>query len=634
MRVLDLVLGRAIANDAEEGERVGVGAGVAILGLDALASAAYGPEALLTVLLPLGSRALAYAWPLTLIIAALLLVLGASYRQTIAAYPNGGGAYTVTKENLGTNASVVAASALALDYVLNVAVAISAGVGALVSAVPVLLPHTVSLCLGVLALITIVNVRGVRTSGTAFSLPTYAFVACLFGALIVTGIAASHGAHPVARATAAAASPTAWLLLRAFANGCTAMTGVEAVSNGVPIFREPQQKLARRTLATIVATLVVLLVGIALACRFHGITATPPGHEGYESVLSQVVAAAFGRGLLYDFAIGSIVAVLMLSANTSFADFPRVCRMLAGDRFLPEPFVHRGRRLAFSHGILVLAFVSGVLILAFGGITDRLIPLFAVGALLAFTMSQVGMVAHWRKRRGERGATRSLVLNGFGATATAAAAIVVIASKLGEGAWVSILIVAATFALMKAVRRHYDFVARATATDASHELEPIDPPIAIVPMRRWDAVGVKALELALGFAPRVVVFQIITGDRDVDDLRPRWRAIAEEPARKRGVAPPELVVVTSQYRSVASPLVSFVAETAKKNPSRVVAVVVPELVERAWYQNLLHDHLAAWLRTQLALHGGPQCVVVSAPWHLREWRPERRLLRWARGDHA
>lgn len=631
MNLGNILFGRPLATEEGEGEQVGPIAGVPILGLDALASAAYGPEALLTVLLPLGIASVKHLSWLTLIIVALLIIVAISYRQTIEAYPNGGGAYTVAKENLGTTPSLLAAAALALDYLLNVAVAISAGVGALVSAIPALLPHTLPLCLGILALLTLVNLRGVRATGLVFMLPTYLFVGSLF---TIIGIGAFkvliHGGHPppvVAPAAIPATVTTAsiWLLVRAFANGCTAMTGVEAVSNGVPIFRKPSIVGARRALALIILILIVLLGGVALLCRAYGITATPPGQEGYQSVLSQLIAATIGRGPFYYVTIAAIVTVLSMSANTSFADFPRVLRMLAGDKFLPEPFVHRGRRLAFSYGIIALSVLSGILLLVFHGITEGLIPLFAVGALSAFTMSQIGMVAHWRARKGGR-AKRALVLNVLGAAATGATLCVVLVSKFTHGAWIAILLAGGMIILFRRVRAHYDFIAKATATDASLAVGPPTPPIAVLPIRRWDAVTLKALSFATGFAPEVVAVQVLTHDRDVDNLTDRWPALVTEPAEKLGMNPPNLVVLHSKYRQVLAPLLDFVTDLKEKNPDRLIAVIVPELVEPRWYHYMLHNHTASVIKALLVFRGGPQVVIVSTPWHLSDWIPEHRRL--------
>ena len=359
---------------------------------------------------------------------AIVILLGIvyfSYRQTIAAYPNGGGSYTVARENLGANAGLLAAAALMTDYVLNVAVGISAGVGALISAVPDLQPYTLTLCLVILILLTFVNLRGIGEAGRLFMLPTCVFILSLC-ATVVWGLLAtiSAGGHPQpvvppAHLAKATEGVSAWLLLRAFASGCTAMTGVEAVSNGVQAFREPVVPAARRTLTVIIVILMVLLLGIAYLARAYHIGATEPGTSHYQSVLSQLIGAVAGRGIFYWVSIVSILLVLCLSANTSFADFPRLCRAVAEDGYLPYSFTDRGRRLVYSEGIWVLAILSGVLLAVFDGITDRLIPLFAVGAFLAFTLSQSGMVAHWWKSK-ERGALGSMAVNALGAAATAA----------------------------------------------------------------------------------------------------------------------------------------------------------------------------------------------------------------------
>jgi amino acid transporter len=635
MRLADFLFGRPIPTDEDEVERVGPLAGVGILGLDALASAAYGPEALLTALIPLGAAASGYLTPLSVIIIVLLVVLGVSYSQTVKAYPNGGGAYTVAQENLGVRASLVAAAALSLDYVLNVAVAISAGVGALTSVFPAVLPHSLGACLAVLGLLTLINLRGVRSTGVAVLVPTYLFIVCLLGVLVwgllghaVPAPAPNPHADRAALGPASSVSsgwPLTWLLLEAFANGCTAMTGVEAVSNGVPIFKRPSVVGARRTLILIVTILISLLAGIAFLARKNGIVATPPGVPGYESVLSQITASVLGRGALYHLTMGSIILVLGLSANTSFADFPRVCRLLARDKFLPEPFVHRGRRLAFSHGIWVLAALSAILLITFDGITDHLIPLFALGALSAFTMSQVGMVAHCRKLAG--GAARFAgAINLLGAIATGSMLAIVLVSKLSHGAWISIVLVGGMLLLFRAIRRHYDFIATATETPATLEVGPLDPPVAVVPMRRWDAVSIKALLVAMGISREVIVVQALLGDREVDDLRPRWPELVEQPAQRLGVPAPVLVVRHSEYRSVFTPLLDVVDEIATRNAGRPIAVVVPELVEARWYQYFLHGQTAPLLRHQLRARGGPHLVIVNTPWFLRDWLPERHWL--------
>ena len=420
--ILDILFGPPLL-DADKKERVSPATGIPVFGLDALSSAAYGPEAALTILLVLGSAGIGYILPITFTIIVLLGIVYFSYRQTIAAYPSGGGSYTVASANLGRRLGLVAGAALLVDYILNVAVGISAGVGALVSAFPGLYPHTLALCLGILLILTIVNLRGTREAGLAFIVPTYVFVGCL-GIVIVIGLVktALNSGHPIPVAPIPSASPAVtavslWLLLKAFASGCTAMTGVEAVSNGVPVFRNPNVENARTTLTTIIAILMVLLAGIAFLCRWYGITATPQDQAGYQSVLSQLTTAVSGRNIFYYITMGAVLAVLALSANTSFADFPRVCRSIAEDGYLPHAFTIRGRRLVFSVGIWVLALLAGLLLVVFGGITDRLIPLFAIGAFSAFTFSQTGMVVHWKRNGGPR-ARRDMMINGLGAVAT------------------------------------------------------------------------------------------------------------------------------------------------------------------------------------------------------------------------
>lgn len=438
MCLADFLFGRPLKSSEERRERAGPAAGIAIFGLDALGSAAYGPEAALTILIPLGAAALAYIVPIGASVIVLLWVVYFSYRQTIEAYPTGGGAYTVARQNLGVFAGLLAATALMIDYVLVAAVGISAGVGALISAVPSLQPHTLSLCLAILLFITIVNLRGVRETGAVFLLPTYLFVGTLFATLgvgLIKSFSAGGNPEPVVPLPPPAprtVAVSAWLLLKAFSSGCTALTGVEAVSNGVRAFREPVGKTAQRTLTIIIAILTVLLAGIAYLVRAYQIGATPPGQSGYESILSQLTGAVMGKDAFYYVTIASILLVLAFQANTAFADFPRVCRAVAQDGYLPYSFASRGRRLVYSHGIYVLAFLSGFLLILFGGVTDRLIPLFAVGAFLAFTLSQAGMVVHWRRKRGRRSRS-SMLVNGIGATATATTVAIVTVSKFAEG---------------------------------------------------------------------------------------------------------------------------------------------------------------------------------------------------------
>ncbi len=624
MSLIDTILGRPLASREAGEQRIGIARGVATFGLDALSSAAYGPEAALTVLLPLGAAGLTFILPITTAIVILLGIVYFSYRQTIAAYPNGGGSYTVARENLGANAGLLAAAALMTDYVLNVAVGISAGVGALISAVPNLQPYTLTLCLVILVLLTLVNLRGVGAAGTLFLLPTCIFIVSLC-ATVAWGVLAtiSAGRHPQpvvppAPLPKVAEVVSVWLLLRAFASGCTAMTGVEAVSNGVQAFREPVVANARRTLTIIIAILIVLLLGIAYLARAYHIGATEPGTPQYQSVLSQLIGAVAGRGIFYWISIVAILVVLCLSANTSFADFPRLCHAVASDGYLPYSFTDRGRRLVYSEGIWVLAILSGVLLTAFDGVTDRLIPLFAVGAFLAFTLSQSGMVAHWWKSQ-ERGALASMAVNALGASATALTVVVVAVVKFMAGAWIVVLLVPSLVALMLAVRRHYRRIERETAPRGL-KLNDLREPLVIVPIIAWNSIAENALRVALSLSREVEVLHVESEDRDAKSLKELWPSCVEQPAREAKQAIPRLMVLKSPFRFVVQPILDHVLEVERKNPSRTIAVLLPELVERQWYQYFLHNQRARILAARLLLQGEHRIVIVNVPWYLRKRR--------------
>ena len=382
---MTLLFGRPLATSEERAEHIGPLAGIPVFGLDALSSAAYGPEAALTLLIPLGLMGVHYIVPVSAAIVALLTIVYFSYRQTIDAYPQGGGSYTVASQNLGEGAGLLAAAALMIDYILTAAVGISAGVGALISAAPGLQPYTLELCLAVLLILTIVNMRGVHDTGVVFMIPTYLFTGTL---LIVIGVGAwqvlhsgghPHPVTPLPAIPAPIALVSWWLIAKVFSSGCTAMTGVEAVSNGVMAFRDDTRRNAKITLTIIIVLLAALLAGIALLCRAYGIAATDPGSRGYESVLSMLTRAVMGHGWFYYVTIASVLLVLALSANTAFADFPRLTRAIALDDYMPRVFLLRGRRLLYSWGIYVLVALTALLLIVFGGITDRLIPLFAIG---------------------------------------------------------------------------------------------------------------------------------------------------------------------------------------------------------------------------------------------------------------
>jgi amino acid transporter len=625
--ILDTLFGRPLPSDAEYRERIGPAAGIPIFGLDALSSAAYGPEAALTVLLVLGLGGVQYLFSITLAIIALLTIVYFSYRQTIAAYPHGGGSYTVASENLGARVGLVAGAALMIDYILNVAVGISAGVGALVSAVPLLQPHTLGLCLGILLILTIVNLRGVREAGLAFTVPTYLFVGSLGGVIVIGLIKAIlHGGHPLPVATIprpgpAVATVSVWLLVKAFASGCTALTGVEAVSNGVQSFRAPSVKNARTALATIIVILVLLLASIAYLCEAYGIAATPPGQIGYQSVLSQLTAAVTGRQLFYFVTMGAVLVVLALSANTSFADFPRVCRALAENRYLPYPFTIRGRRLVFSHGIYALAICAGLLLIVFGGVTDPLIPLFAIGAFTAFTLSQAGMVMHWKKKGGA-GWRSSMVINAVGSLATGLTTCAVIVAKFTEGAWITILAILGLLLFMSAVHHQYDNMLRETDSRAPVQLHGITPPVIVLPMERWSKVAEKALRYAYTFSQEIVVVHVAPEDEDgaqtQSDLMSKWDDYVSRPAIEAGFAPPRLVVLRSPYRLVMTPIFEYILRLEREHCNRIISVVVPELIERRWYYFLLlHNQRANALKIILYLRGDSRTVVTNVPWYLQ-----------------
>ena len=463
MAIQDKIFGKPLATSEERAEQIGVGAGIPIFGLDALTSAAYGPEAALALLIPLGMAGTQYLLPIITAILILLVIVYFSYRQTIAAYPSGGGSYTVATENLGEKAGLLAAAALMIDYILTAAVGISAGVTAMTSALPKFQPHTLAICLVILAILAVVNLRGVKDTGSAFIAPTFLFIGTLL-ATIAVGVYKTFaaGGHPLPVDPMPHPMPQTvqflglWMLMKAFSSGCAAMTGVEAVSNGVMAFREPRAKNAQYALTIIIGILIILLYGTAWLTKHYRIMAMDPDAAGFQSLLSLLVTAVFGRGWFYFLTMGSVLLALALSANTAFADFPRLTRAIALHDYLPHVFILRGRRLLFSHGIYALTGLTAVILILFRGVTDRLIPLYAIGAFLAFTLSQAGMVMHWKNEKGEhRGRAWHMLVNGTGAVATGITTMVVLASKFRAGAWVTALLIPALIVLMYSVKKHY-----------------------------------------------------------------------------------------------------------------------------------------------------------------------------------
>jgi amino acid transporter len=621
MNILDLVVGKPIKTSDERAEQIGPAQGVPIFGLDGLSSAAYGPEAALSLLLPLGLLGVRYIVPISAAIITLLVIVYFSYRQTIAAYPSGGGSYTVARFNLGAPAGLLAAAALLADYILTAAVGISAGVGALISAVPSLLPHTVSLCLGILLVITILNLRGVREAGTVFAVPTYLFVGTLLitiGAGVLRVLLSGGHPTPVVAPPPPPAMTEAvsyWLLLKVFASGCTALTGVEAVSNGVKAFREPTVKNAQRTLTVIIFLLALLLAGISYLVKTYGIAATDPGQPGYQSVLSMLTAAVFGKGFFYYLTIGSILVVLSLSANTAFADFPRLCRAIAQNNYLPHVFGYRGRRLVYTYGIVVLALLCGGVLLLFGGITDRLIPLYAVGAFLAFTLSQAGMVVRWRKNRGPHW-RKSAFVNGLGAAVTGITTGVVLVAKFLEGAWITLLFIPLTIVCFVLVRRHYHLVKVLTSCKDPVNVDSLNEhPIAVIAIDRWSTITCQGIQFAARLSPEVIAVHVEPNEHS-ELLEDDWEQYVEKPFHAAGKEPPQLHVLPSPYRFVIIPFVQFVLDLSKRHPDRSIVVVIPELVEDKWYEYFLHNQRGRMLEWVLLARGNERIFTVSAPWYV------------------
>jgi len=626
MSIFDLLFGKPLATSAEKDEHIGVAAGIPIFGLDGLTSAAYGPEAAMVLLIPLGLAGVQqHLLPIFAAILTLLFILYLSYRQTIDAYPTGGGSFTVASENLGDGAGLLAAAALMIDYILTAAVGVSAGVTALVSAIPALHPHQLALCLGVLAIIVIVNLRGVKETGLVFMMPTFLFVGTLLTTIAV-GVfrALISGGHPMAVTAPPPPPPPmgtftglalVWLLLKAFSNGCAAMTGVEAVSNGVTAFKEPRSKRANQTLTVIIFMLIILLFGLSYVARAYGVTSMDPDASNYQSVLSIEVAAVFGRQWFYFLTMGSVLAALSFSANTAFADFPRMARAIAMKDYLPHVFLLRGRRLLFSHGIYALTGFTTLILILFDGVTDRLIPLYAIGAFLAFTLSQAGMVKHWIKDKNAKHRHVKLFLNGLGACATGITLVVLLTTKFMYGAWIVVILVPLIIAVMASVKRHYRRVKIETADPTPLRLTGLEPPIVVIPMARWDKIGEKAMRFGMLMSPVVKVVHVASSE-EFDSVEKVWDNLVIKPVREHGCAEPELVTVHSTYRTILSPLMDFILKLEDENPGRKIAVLLPELVVRHWWENLLHNQRVQLLKLLLLLKGNQRIVVVNIPWYL------------------
>jgi amino acid transporter len=622
MSFTDSLFGRPLATSEERAEHVGVAAGIPIFGLDALTSAAYGPEAALALLIPLGIAGIAHLVPIVTVILVLLCIVFFSYRQTIAAYPGGGGSYTVASENLGTGAGLVAAAALMIDYILTAAVGVTVGIGAVVSDQPWLQPHMLALCLVVLAFLALVNMRGVKDTGAAFIAPTFLFVGTVL-TTVVFGffrVLAAHG-HPVARAEMPHSLPATigylgvWLALKSFSNGCAAMTGVEAVSNGVMAFREPRVKNAQMALTVIMGTLVIMLFGTAWLAKKYGIMAMDPTLPGYQSLLSLIVMAVFGRSWFFHFTMWTIFLALTLSANTAFADFPRVTRAVAMSDYLPHVFTLRGRRLLFSAGIYALTALTAIILIIFSSDIDKMIALYAIGAFMAFTLSQAGMVMHWKKQPGEhRGRYWHMFVNGTGAVATGITTIIVLIAKFTSGAWFVALLIPTIILLMVAVKQHYTRVKDVVAMGPLN-LSNLQEPLVVIPMARWDRMTEKALRFGVLLSKEVKVINVEGADGE-SSLAAVWEENVLKPIHETGLPEPELITLHSTYRQIIAPLMDYILELEQQNPDRKITVLLPELVVNHWWEYLLHNQRVQLLKLLLLLRGKQRIIVVDIPWYL------------------
>ena len=624
MAIQDKIFGKPLATSDERGEQIGVSAGIPIFGLDALTSAAYGPEQALLYLIPLGLMGVHYLIPIISSILILLVIVFFSYRQTIAAYPTGGGSYTVASENLGESAGLLAAAALMIDYILTAAVGISAAVTALTSQYSSMLPHTLALCLFILTVLVIINLRGVKDTGTAFMIPTFLFIGTLV-TLVVVGLLKTHaaGGHPVPEVAMPPAIPQTvkylglWMLMKAFSSGCAAMTGVEAVSNGVMAFKEPRAKKAQLTLTVIIAILIVLLFGTAWLAKSYGIMAMDPDDPHYQSLLSLLVHAVFGNRLFYSITMDSVLLALALSANTAFADFPRLTRAIAMKDHLPHVFILRGRRLLFSHGIYALTGFTAIILIIFGGVTDRLIPLYAIGAFLAFTLSQAGMVVHWKNEEGDhKGRAWHMFVNGIGAVATGITTIIVLVSKFAAGAWVTAILVPTLILIMHLVKKHYTRVQSEMSDMKPLNLVNLQQPIVVIPMAGWNRITEKAMRFGLLMSPDIKVVHVHSEDEGDHGLEEEWETKIMGPIREKGLNAPELVTIPSNFRFIISPLMDYILRIETENPGRKVAVLLPELVVRHWWENLLHNQRVQLLKLLLLVRGNQRIVVVNIPWYL------------------
>jgi amino acid transporter len=597
-----ILLGTPIATAHAAHERLGPLTGLAIFASDALSSVAYATEEILLILTLAGATALGLAFPIAVAIGILIAIVVSSYRQTILAYPKGGGSYIVTRENLGRYPSLIAGAALLVDYVLTVAVSVAAGIAAITSAIRPLYPYRVSLCVLGVAIIAIGNLRGVRESGRLFALPTYLFLAAYFLLIGWGGLQWLRGAAVAVippAVTGGGEMLTAFLVLRAFSSGCAAMTGIEAVSDGVPAFRAPEAQTARRVLLALGGILIVLFLGISALAHAFGVVPT----EG-ETVNSQLARIVFGESPLYYFTQGVTMLILILAANTSFADFPRLASFLARDRFIPRQFANRGDRLAFSNGIIILAVLSIGLLVAFQGNTHALIPLYALGVFVSFTLSQASMVRYWFGHRLPRWPIRAL-LNGTGALATGVVAVIIGLTKFMHGAWIVVVLIPCMIALFVTVRRHYDDVALQLSVEGVTPRPPPTGHSVLVLVGDVHRGMLPAMEYAQALSPDARGVYVEVDPEQTRRFEERWAKYAE------GMP---LVVLRSPYRSVTGPVREYLDLLQRQSPNDMITIVLPEFVPARWWQHLLHNQTALLIKGALLFRKG--VVVTSVPYHL------------------
>lgn len=597
-QVKQFLLGKTLPTSAHSEQRLSNATGLAVLSSDALSSVAYATQEILTILILAGGTALSLSLPIAGAIVLLLAIVVLSYQQTIRAYPTGGGAYTVSKENLGLYPSLIAAAALLIDYVLTVAVSISAGIDALTSAFPGIQVVSVLLCLFATGLIMLANLRGVKESGQLFMIPTYAFVVSIF-LLVGLGLLqqATGQVMPIA-AGVKTIEPlhnlTLFLILRAFAGGCTAMTGVEAISNGVLAFKPPEWQNARTTMRYMGILLGAMFLGITYLARIYRIY---PSQD--ETVISQLGHQILGHGSLawfYYVIQGATLLILLLAANTSYADFPRLSSLLARDGFMPRQLSHLGERLVFSNGIVVLSALAALLLVVFRGKTDALIPLYAVGVFTSFTLSQTGMVVHWFKER-TRGWQASAVVNGIGSVATTVVLVILVLTKFFLGAWLIVVTIPIIVVLFLFIYRHYRYVAaRLSIQDLAPRTYIARPQTEIVTHPAIVVVGqlhrgtIEALDYARSIGDEVVAVHVDTGSTNREKLQTRWQELESDI---------ELHILESPYRSVVTPILQFVSDFENQHPDVLSTIIIPAFVPRRWWESVLHNQTTLFLKAAL-----------------------------------